>query len=90
MNCPYQDKNQHLIKRCICSYSYCLDNLNSNMNRANPREKNRATNDFQLADKCLYQAKSEGKNRVLLHQYRCLSDKTKNVVNVDFKSSALS
>lgn len=44
---------------------------------------------IQLADKSLYRAKSEGKNRVLLHQYRCLSDKTKNVVNVDFKSGAL-
>ena len=45
---------------------------------------------IQLADKSLYRAKSEGKNRVFLSQYRCISDKTKNVVNVDFKSGALS
>ena len=45
---------------------------------------------IQLADKSLYQAKSEGKNRVFLHQSRSFSGKTNKIVNMDSKSGALS
>jgi diguanylate cyclase (GGDEF)-like protein len=45
---------------------------------------------IQLADKSLYQAKSEGKNRVFLHQSRSFSGKPNKIINMDSKSNALS
>ncbi|PNX45520.1 MAG: hypothetical protein BV459_08290 [Thermoplasmata archaeon M11B2D] len=45
---------------------------------------------IQLADKSLYQAKSEGKNRVLLHQSRSSSEKTSKLLNMDIKSGTFS
>ena len=45
---------------------------------------------IQLADKSLYQAKSEGKNRVLLHQSGSFSKSTNKLLNMDIKSGIFS